>query len=306
MVVDCPSMQPLQLHLDRFPGAQLVRGLPTEYDYATFCDGLDAIYTAETGYGDLWTVAQRMGVKTVLHANYEFLDPRDQPSVWAAPSLWNFDRFPAGATHLPVPIETDRFPITEKPLTASRFLHVVGRPAIHDRNGTLDLLEALQYVTADITVTITCQQPGYVGGLIGDHQIRTPDNVCLRLDGGDHDNYWTIYNDQDALILPRRFGGLCLPANEAVGAGIPVIMPDIDPNNSWLPAEWLTESMLAGDFRAKQHIFWYRTNPEVLAAKIDHLALDNDFYVRALAKAHLLREQLSWESLTPRYREILA
>jgi hypothetical protein len=306
MVVDCPSMQPLQLHLDRFPGAQLVRGLPTEYDYAKFCDGLDAIYTAETGYGDLWTVAQRMGVKTVLHANYEFLDPRDQPSVWAAPSLWNFDRFPAGATHLPVPIETDRFPITEKPLTASRFLHVVGRPAIHDRNGTLDLLQALQYVTADITVTITCQQPGYVGGLIGDHQIRTPDNVCLRLDGGDHDNYWTIYNDQHALILPRRFGGLCLPANEAVGAGIPVIMPDIDPNNSWLPAEWLTESMLAGDFRAKQHIFWYRTDPQVLAAKIDQLALDNDFYVRALAKAHLLREQLSWESLTPRYREVLA
>jgi glycosyltransferase involved in cell wall biosynthesis len=305
MVVDCPSMQPLQLHVDRFPGAQLVRGLPTEYDYATFCDGLDAIYTAETGYGDLWTVAQRMGVTTVLHANYEFLDPRDQPTVWAAPSMWNFDRFPSGATYLPVPIETDRFPITDKPLTASRFLHVVGRPAIHDRNGTLDLLQALQHVTAEITVTITCQQPGYVGSLIGDHQIRTPNNVTLVLDSVDHPNYWTVYTNQDALILPRRFGGLCLPANEAIGAGIPVIMPDIDPNNSWLPAEWLTESMLAGDFRAKQHINWYSTKPEVLAAKIDQMALDNDFYIRALAKAHLLREQMSWESLTPIYLEVL-
>ena len=305
MVVDCPSMQPLQLHTDRFPGAHIVRGLPTEHDYATFLDGLDVVYTAETGYGDLWSVAQRMGVKTVLHANYEFLDPRDQPSVWAAPSLWNFDRFPAGATHLPVPIETDRFPITDKPLTASRFLHVVGRPAIHDRNGTLDLLLALQHVTATITVTMTCQVAGYVGSLIGDHQIRTPENVTLRLDSEDHDFYWTIYYNQDALILPRRFGGLCLPANEAVGAGIPVIMPDIDPNNTWLPAEWLTPSIMAGDFRAKQHIFWHRTDPEVLAEKIDQLALDNDFYVRALAKAHLLRDQLSWESLTPTYREVL-
>jgi glycosyltransferase involved in cell wall biosynthesis len=225
--------------------------------------------------------------------------------VWAAPSLWNFDRFPAGATHLPVPIETDRFPVTEKPLKASRFLHVVGRPAVHDRNGTLDLLQALQHVTAEITVTITCQQPKYVPGLIHDHQIRTPDNVTLRLDSVDYENYWTVYDNQHAMILPRRFGGLCLPANEAIGAGIPVIMPDIDPNNTWLPAEWLTPGMVSGDFRAKQHIFVHRTDHHVLAAKIDQLATDNDFYVRALAKAHLLRDQLSWESLTPRYREIL-
>jgi glycosyltransferase involved in cell wall biosynthesis len=213
------------------------------------------------------------------------------------------DRFPAGAQHLPVPIELDRFPVTEKPLRASRFLHVVGRPAIHDRNGTLDLLQALQHVTATITVTVTCQVPGYVGSLIHDHNIHTPNNVTLILDSVDRDFYWTAYYHQDALILPRRFGGLCLPANEAIGAGIPVIMPDIDPNNTWLPAEWLTESMLAGDFRAKQHIFWYRTDPRVLAAKIDPLALDNDFYVRACAKAHVLRQQLSWETLTPRYVE---
>jgi len=305
MVVDCPSMQPLQLHLDRFPGAHIVYGLPTEHDYATFLHGLDAVYTAETGYGDLWSVAQRMGVKTVLHANYEFLDHADHPTVWAAPSMWNFDRFPSGATYLPVPIETDRFPITDKPLTASRFLHVVGRPAIHDRNGTLDLLQALQHVTATITVTVTCQLPGYVGSLIHDHNISTPNNVTLIIDSVDRPNYWTVYEDQHALILPRRFGGLCLPANEAIGAGIPVIMPNIDPNNTWLPAEWLTESMLAGDFRAKQHINWYSTKPQVLAAKIDQLALDNDFYIRAVAKAHLLRKQMSWESLTPTYREIL-
>jgi hypothetical protein len=62
--------------------------------------------------------------------------------------------------------------------------------------------------------------------------------------------------------------------------------------------------MVSGDFRAKQHIFVHRTEPHVLAAKIDQLALDNDFYVRALAKAHLLRDKMSWESLTPRYREI--
>jgi hypothetical protein len=306
MVVDCPSMQPLQLHPERFPGAHIVRGLPTELDYAQFLDGLDVVYTAETGYGDLWSIANRMGVRTVLHANYEFLDLRDQPTVWAAPSLWNFDRWPAGTTHLPVPIETDRFPITEKPLTASRFLHIVGRPAIHDRNGTLDLLLALQHVTAPITVTVTCQQPGYVSSLIREHNIHTPNNVTLVVDSADRDDYWTIYDNQHAMILPRRFGGLCLPANEAIGAGIPVIMPNIDPNNLWLPTEWLTDAQPLTEFRAKQHIVVYRTEPQHLAATIDRFAHDNTFYVRAAAKAHQLRATLSWETLTPRYLEVLA
>jgi len=305
MVVDCDSAQPLDLHLERFPNAYIVRGLPSAYEYQQFLDGLDAVYTAETGYGDLWTHANKAGVKTVLHANYEFLDPRDQPSVWAAPSPWFLDRFPAGTQHLPVPIEIDRFPVTEKPLHASRFLHVVGRPAIHDRNGTLDLLQALQHVTATITMTVTCQVPGYVGSLIHDHNIRTPNNVTLILDSVDRDFYWTAYQHQDALILPRRFGGLCLPANEAIGAGIPVIMPNIDPNNTWLCQAWLTESMLAGDFRAKQHIPFYRTNPELLAAKIDQLALDEDFYGHSVYMANNLRTALSWDKLAPQYLEVL-
>jgi glycosyltransferase involved in cell wall biosynthesis len=306
MVVDCPSMQPLQLHTERFPGAHIVRGLPTEVDYAQFLDGLDVVYTAETGYGDLWSIANRMGVRSVLHANYEFLDLRDQPTVWAAPSLWNFDRWPAGTTHLPVPIETDRFTITEKPLTASRFLHIVGRPAIHDRNGTLDLLQALQHVTAPITVTVTCQQPGYVSSLIREHNIHTPNNVTLVVNSADRDNYWTIYDNQHAMILPRRFGGLCLPANEAIGAGIPVIMPNIDPNNLWLCKAWLTEAIHAGEFSAKQHIQFYRTDPQVLAAKIDQLALDEDFYGHSVYMARNLRKALSWETLTPRYLEVFA
>jgi glycosyltransferase involved in cell wall biosynthesis len=247
-----------------------------------------------------------MGVRTLLHANYEFLDLRDQPTVWAAPSLWNFDRWPAGTTHLPVPIETDRFPITEKPLTASRFLHIVGRPAIHDRNGTLDLLQALQHVTAPITVTVTCQQPGYVSSLIREHNIHTPNNVTLVVDSADRDDYWTIYDNQHAMILPRRFGGLCLPANEAIGAGIPVIMPNIEPNNLWLCGAWLTEAIHAGEFSAKQHIQFYRTDLQVLAAKIDQLALDEDFYGHSVYMARNLRKALSWETLTPRYLEVFA
>jgi hypothetical protein len=305
LVVNCHSEQPLKLRLDRFPNATVVNGLPTRDDWRSFLAGLSSVYTAETGYGyDLWDEAQERGVKTVLHANWEFLDPRDRPIVWAAPSLWNIDRWPSGTVHLPVPIETDRLTVEDHPPTAQHFLHVVGRPAVHDRNGTLDLLKALQYVTSPIAVTITCQHPGYVGGLINDHSIDVPGHILLNVESGDVDNYWDIYHGVDAMILPRRFGGLCLPAQEAVGAGIPVIMPNIDPN-AWLPQEWLTPATLSGDFWAKQHIHFYRTDAHVLAARIEQLATDRSFYRESLTKALTLRDTYSWQKLTTSYRELL-
>ena len=307
MVVDCPSAQPLQMHYDRYPDATIIKGLPGSYDIEQFLDGIDCLYTAETGYShQIWDIANNMGVRTVLHANYEFLDPHDHPTVWAAPSLWNIDRWPAGTIELPVPIETDRLTPEKHGHTAKRFLHIVGRPAIHDRNGTLDLLLSLQHVTATIAVTIKCQQPGWVGALINDHSIRTPGNVTLTIDSGDTEHYWDNYRGYDALILPRRFGGLCLPANEAIGAGIPVIMPNIDPNNTWLPAAWLIQAEMAGDFIAKQHILYYRSDIAALAAKIDQLAIDEDFYGHSLWKASELRTCFSWETLKPRYEEIFA
>lgn len=37
------------------------------------------------------------------------------------------------------------------------------------------------------------------------------------------------------MILPRKYAGLCLPMNEALMSGLPVIMTDIEPNNVILP-----------------------------------------------------------------------
>lgn len=311
MVVNCPSEQPLQNHFDRFPDATIINGYPSGQDVRDFLDGLDAVYTAETSYNqDLWHEARNMGVRTLLHANFEFLDRTDSPTVWAAPSLWRIDEWPAGTVHLPMPIETDRFPHTEKPPVARNFLHVIGRPTFDrsrdlNRNGTLQLLQALRYIEADITITIRCQQPGYVGALINDHSIRTPDNITLVIEPGDHPNYWDAYTNQHAAILPRRFGGLCLPAQEAIGAGIPVIMPNIDPNNTWLPHEWLTQAHRDGEFVAKQHITCHTTDPAALAQKITQLANDTSFYSRAAAQARNIRNQMSWETLKPMYEKVL-
>lgn len=302
LVIDPPSQQPLPIRRDWYPDGQWVHHLPTATDLEQFLDGVDVVYTAETGYGHLlWEIANRKAIPTVLHANWEFLNRHDNPTVWAAPSLWHIEQWPHGTTHLPVPIELDRFPEPDMPATASKFLHIVGRPTVDrhidlHRNGTVDVIKALQRVNAPIEVTFRCQQPGYVETLLEQHPVGVP----VTVESGDKPNYWDNYTGFHALIMPRRFGGLCLPVNEALGAGMPVIMTDINPNNLWLPQEWLVPAHHTGQFTAKQRISCFAADPNALAETITRMT-DEGFYRRAVEKASRLRRQYSWEALRPRY-----
>jgi hypothetical protein len=312
MVVNCPSAKPLPIRRDWFPGATWVDRFPNADDFRAWLPGLDVVYTAETGYGRaLWPEARRAGVKTVLHANYEFLDRDDHPTLWAAPSKWHFNELPRPRVLLPVPIASDRFAVrADFPAArpAARFLHIVGRPAIHDRNGTADLLQALKYVRSDATVTIRCQEPGYVEKVID--QVASLGNATVQVETGDTVNYWDNYDGQDVLVLPRRFGGLCLPAQEAIGAGLPVIMPDICPNNAWLPHEWLVPAGWCRDFHAKQRVDVYSANHRALAAKIDEFATTPatgiSVYAKAARTARDLATSMSWQTLKPEYEKVLA
>ncbi|WP_029925466.1 glycosyltransferase [Nocardia otitidiscaviarum] len=288
---------------DLYPDAAVSHGAPTRRALDSFLDSVDVVFTAETAYSnDLYLLARQRGVKVVLQPNYEFLDRTATPDLWAAPSLWHFDELPDPKTHLPVPIATERFPPRPTPERATRFLHIVGRPAIHGRNGTEDLLKALQHVHAPVSVTIRCQDPGYVTTLLRHRDI--PAHVTLGIDCADLPNYWDAY-DSDVLVMPRRFGGLCLPAQEALAAGMPVIMPAVSPND-WLPSEWLVPATHAGRFTARVPVDLYTVDHEALASKIDQLATDTDFYGKAAALAGDIADQMSWERLKPMYDQTFA
>lgn len=312
LVVNCPSAQPLPLRRDWYPDGIWVDGLPTMSDIEDFLEDVDVVYTAETGYSPaLWDIANKRGIRTVLHANFEFLDHKDRPTQWLAPSPWRIDEWPDSTIHLPFPVDTTKFPERELPATATNLLHIVGRPTLDrhidlHRNGTIDVLTALKHVAADITMTIRCQKAGYVENLIDSHGITWPSNVDLRIIAGDTENYWDNYTGQHALILPRRFGGLCLPANEAIAASMPVIMTDIDPNNTWLPRNWLVPAHQTGAFRAKQFIDVFTADPIGLGIKMHQLATDPGFYTEAKRKAQQLRYRLSWDTMRPYYQDILA
>lgn len=313
MIVDCPSMKPLPFHPEQFTGdgVSVVNGMPTPTDFARWLRGLDVVLTAECPYHfSLYTIAAQLGIKTVLAVNPEFCDyfrhPQwPQPSLYAAPTTWMFDRLPDPKVLLPVPVATEHF----HPQTADKavsFCHVIGRPAIHDRAGTADLLLALESVLADITVTITCQEPGYVQSLIDATDIRLPDNIRLVVADGDVANYWELYTGQHVLISPRRFGGLSLPMQEACAAGMPVIAPAVSPNTDWLPADWLIPATHVGSFIAHTDVQLYTVDHLALAAKIDEIATDHTYFRDASAQALGIAKQLSWENLEPEYRRVLA
>ncbi|MCH9731595.1 MAG: hypothetical protein K0U84_18295 [Actinomycetia bacterium] len=310
------SEMPLPIRSDWYPDAAIIRGWPTASHIEAFLDGVDTVYTAETGYTPaLWDIAQKRGIRTVLHANFEFLNRNDQPTQWLAPSEWRIDEWPEGTVHLPFPVETHRFGEPDLPDLPTNLLHIVGRPTIDkrndrevdlNRNGTIDLLQCLQHTTANFRLTVRCQKNGYVDQLMQRHHVVVPHNVDLRIEQTDLPNYWDAYQGQHALILPRRFGGLCLPANEAVGgAGIPAIMTDIDPNNRWLPREWLVPAVQTGSLLAKQFVDVHTPDPVGLALKIEQLVTDPAFYADAKRRALQLRFRLSWDTLKPYYEEML-
>jgi glycosyltransferase involved in cell wall biosynthesis len=288
-----------------YPAAEITHGAPTAKAIQRFLKDLDVVFTAETAYNNqLYPLARQAGVKVVVQPNYEFFDRNATPDLWAVPSMWHWDDIPEPKVLLPVPIATDRFPQRPTRGRATRFVHIGGWPAIHDRNGTTDLLEALQFVQSPITVAIKGQDAHALGKLMRGYRV--PSNVELIFDARDVPDYWDNYSDGDVLVMPRRFGGLCLPTNEALGAGMPVIMPDISPNNTWLPAEWLVSATCEAQFKARTLIDIHTVDHRALAAKIDQFATDATFYAHAEATARDMAKRMSWESLRPEYDRMFA
>lgn len=312
MVVDCPSANPLPLRRDWYPNATWVKGWPTVRDYERFLDGLDVVYTAECDYspnGMLYRLAEQMGVRTLLHLNYEFFehgrDPNlPRPSLFAAPSMWHYDDIPDPKVFLPVPIDLEAFPARTPSGRATRFLHVVGRPAMNDRAGTADVLDALAYVRLPIEVTLTCQDERFLSGLLASRRI--PRHIKLHVRTGDVTDNVDLYADQDVLLMPRRFGGLSLVVNEALAAGLPTVMTDIEPNRGWLPADWLVRSEKRGDFMAKTRIELFSVDHRALAERIDRFAEDGVFFGTSVDIAQHMAKELSWENMRPQYELALS
>lgn len=217
-----------------YQNATVVPSLPghtlDEQIVREWMDGLDVIFTVETPYD--WSLprwAREMGVKTVIQGNPEFVrhgQPAyshfEHPDAWWWPTSWRLDLLPPGRV---VPV-----PMPDRPFTAAKELdgplkvfHVVGKRAFADRNGTEVVINALRSLRTDVEVTLF--------GL--DHSLPPIERVrglTVNVRNEGVQDRWDMYSGQHLLVLPRRYGGLCLPALEAAASGCAVMMPDTSPN----------------------------------------------------------------------------
>lgn len=252
-----------------------IRGFPRNDDVSAFLKGLDVVLTCETFYNNHFIdIARKMKVKTVLQYNYEFLDmvinPRLAiPDIFVGPSTWYLDHMKelfndrAKVIHLPPPINHERFDLVRKENMSKshmRLLHVGGKAASEDRNGTYSVIEMLRYSRTDYELTIKTQTP---------LDIKIKDSR-IKIEHGDEPIRENLYKGFDAMILPRRYAGLCLPMNEALMSGLPVFMTNISPNNYVLPKHWLAKSEKTGQLKTRMMLDVYSADPKHLAKIVDN------------------------------------
>ena len=260
---------------DGYNVIKTVKGMPRTNEVLSFLDGIDVVISCETFYHlDFINMARKRNIKTILQYNYELFGNLVHPEwllpdVLLSPSSWNIDvvkeKFGSKCKvyHLPPPTDTSLFnAVRENNLskTHKRILHIAGKKAAKDRNGTNTVVEMLKHSSADYELTVTTQTP--LDFITKDSRLKiNKDNVRNRED---------LYNGYDAMVLPRRYAGLCLPMNEALISGLPVFMTDVSPNNQILPREWLVKSDKIGEFKTKSMVDIYEANHEELAKSIDN------------------------------------
>lgn len=261
----------------------------TGFDDEHFLDGLDVCYTAETIYDDrLFSVARAKGVRIVLHVMPElFTAQRRAADVIWAPSLWEIDRLPPTTRLMQVPVALDRF--TYRQRTELRTLFFSKGEAMLDRNGWDTVVEALPLVQHPLRLLVRG------GAALAPYRVGNVDVEWLPPVA----NYWeTIPPETDALVMPRRYGGLCLPAQEAAAQGILPIMSRVAPQVDWFPPELLvdaaparTATMQGGEFTV------YGCTGQDLAATIDRLAADRPLVAMDSATVRAWAMRRSWDEL---------
>lgn len=298
-------------HFDRYPDARVVAWDGHRFadwpQARAWLDGLDVVYTAETFYD--WRLvewANDAGVATVVHVNPEFFKHDDPnlptPTAWWAPTSWRLDHLPKDTTVVPMPCPTDRWPDLPSPSPDGRLrvLHVAGHQANRDRNGTLLVLEAARHVSRETVDLRVVTQDRVLRHRGNNRRNRT---VALTPPVAD---YWRLYDDADVLLLPRRYGGLCLPAIEAMGAGLAVAMTDVAPQTSTWPVIGVPATRSPRPIRTPAGtVDVYDAHPRMIAETVNRLAADPGEVAAARVAAARWADQHSWEALEGVWRSAL-
>jgi hypothetical protein len=287
---------------------QLVHGLPDNKVCLDFIKKVDVVFSCETFYNNRFvSIARAKNKKTILQYNYEFLDylqnvSLELPDLLLSPSPWKLNdvvgisQGKCRVDFLPPPSDHAIFKrnAEENTKESKKILHVAGKPAANDRNGTESVLKMLEYSKESYEIVIKSQYD--LNFQSNDPRVSfIVDNTKKRED---------LYYGFDAMILPRRYAGLCLPMNEALLSGLPVFMTDISPNDYFLPPEWLASSQKIGELMTRTMLDIYEADPVELASKVDRYMANTKEDEKEKA-FNIGYENFSAEDLTEDYEQLI-
>lgn len=310
LVVDIKQLNGMPTHHERFTDGEIriVKGIPRKDDIDWLLTDIEAVFLCETPLNyELYDEAKRRRVATIQAYNYEFLDyirkPNlPAPTLFAAPTTWylpevvDLNIAPVKVLRVPVNRGRIKFRTIKK---CETFTHTAGRITYKDRNGTRAFIEAAKQLP-QFNYKMYIQKPTeqhlqkeYEELL----QLARMANIMLVID---LENYEDLYKTGDVLVLPRKYGGLCLPMNEALSAGMPVVMTDIVPNQELLPKEWLCATRAAESFNFHAPVQTYESELKSLVDTMSRFS-DDEFMQNANQLADQLASAISWETLKPEY-----
>lgn len=294
LLVDMGRHSPTACHPEQYPDRwgtvtydDLLAGT---YCWSGFLDGLDAVYTAEIPYDfRLFSEASKRGVKTVMHVMPE-LDPyvRDpglsRPDVMALPTEWMQDRYP-GAPLLPVPSEPF------KPVRGDLVVHP-GSLAMKDRNGTRVVLDAS--LRTRWPVVVRAQTP--------------PDRPHGRatVEVADLDESHDLFSGAALVVIPRRYGGLSIVIQEALSAGLPLLLPESDPYAAAVPPVARLRAVEGRNFQTKGGtIVLTDVTARAVAERIELVMADDGLRRKMAAASRKWARDNAWEFLKPAWDVVL-
>lgn len=314
MVVDLTKCSGRPLDKSWYPGATYLQYTPypdtpssrvpdraSKAIIDDFLSDINLFITCETPY-DYYILeeAKRRGIKSVIQYNFELLDhvrnPQlPQPDLFMAPSLWRYDDVPfTNKVFVPVPVDRKVFPISDRrPSTVRSWVHVGGNPALEDRNGTNACIEAFKHTPNASLV------------------VRTParfrsQSANVTVSRGTVGEPSELYDGAEGFIMPRKFGGLCLPLNEAMSIGLPCVMTDLSPQNEFLIRDGLVPANRTKSVFTKTDIDIFEPNIMAMASVINRLTEDTALVERMRNRSLELADKLSWESMRPIYLDTFA
>lgn len=290
----------------------VIKGFPTNIDCIRFLNtGVTHVFVCETTYNmNFLHLAAKRGVKVYLQPNAEFGDhlvnrTLPLPYKFILPSPWYLERYNSwyrNVVVLPPPTDSSQFVVAREVNLARkgklRVLFINGKEAHLDRNGLQSVQEAMNFVKTDIELVVQSQ------GEIVNYGV---DDNRIKYHVGNVEKQEDMYEGFDLMLMPRRYGGLSLPLNEALMSAIPVIMTDVEPNNLLLPKDWLVYATSTMKFMARIPIDVYSASVEELAIKVDEFAaMSASKLLAQKQRAYQLGyDNFSLEELKPKYEELM-